>query len=116
MLLAKRLGGQRVKDALKLLDEGQLAEVAAMMLDYYDKLYEKWAAESRCRQRLHVDCPSIDAIDNARRVLEAVRDLSAPQDPKGPDPSPVEEMRTVHHEGQCHCALAFDYFNNSCLI
>ncbi|CAL1126705.1 unnamed protein product, partial [Cladocopium goreaui] len=80
-LLSKRLGGQRVKDALRLLDEGRWNEVAGMMLDYYDKLYEKWASQSRCA-KIHVDCPTIDAIDNARRVLKA----------------------TEQH-GYCHCSI-----------
>ena len=37
--LAKRLGGAKVKAALEMLEEGKYLDVAIMMLDYYDKLY-----------------------------------------------------------------------------
>lgn len=84
--LAKRLGGQRVKEALKMLDEDRWSEaglcvvfdfpdrvlfhgvfcvslalflvsdkVASMMLEYYDKLYERWADES-LSARINVEC------------------------------------------------------------
>lgn len=106
-LLAKRLGGQRVKDALRLLDEGRWNEVADMMLDYYDKLYAKWAAESRCSKRIHVDCPSIDAIDNARRVLKAIQEELPPSElasPASPLASlPSQSQMPPRYEGQCHC-------------
>ncbi|CAJ1453542.1 unnamed protein product [Effrenium voratum] len=73
--LAKRLGGQRVKEALKMLDEDRWSEVASMMLEYYDKLYERWADES-LSARINVECPTEDAAANAERVLQAVRDLA----------------------------------------
>jgi len=105
--LSKRLGGQRVKDAHRLLDEDQWHEVAAMMLDYYDKLYEKWAAESCCSKRIDVECPSIDAIDNAQRTLKAIRDLPRDEnlklDPAPSKPSETTETREALYSGQCHC-------------
>lgn len=110
-LLSKRLGGQRVKDALRLLDEGRWNEVAGMMLDYYDKLYEKWASQSRCA-KIHVDCPTIDAIDNARRVLKATEQLppsfALPAEPPAePQPSlpslPSAAPTQPRYEGRCHC-------------
>lgn len=110
-LLSKRLGGQRVKDALRLLDEGRWNEVAGMMLDYYDKLYEKWASQSRCA-KIHVDCPTIDAIDNAQRVLKATEQLppsfALPAEPPAePQPSlpslPSAAPTQPRYEGRCHC-------------
>ncbi|CAK9055187.1 tRNA 2-selenouridine synthase, partial [Durusdinium trenchii] len=73
--LAKRLGGQRVKDALRLLDESRWDEVASMMLDYYDTLYKKWASQSRSSKRIEVDCPTLDAAGNADLVVQAVQPL-----------------------------------------
>lgn len=110
-LLSKRLGGQRVKDALRLLDEGNWSEVAGMMLEYYDKLYEKWASQSSCA-KIHVDCPSIDAIDNARRVLKAMeQSLSSFATASPPEASPAAASATPsaptatkpRYEGRCHC-------------
>eukprot|EP00435_Cladocopium_sp_Y103_P024464 s2604_g6.t1 len=73
-LLAKRLGGQRVKDALRLLDEGR---------------------------------PSIDAIDNARRVLKAIQEELPPSElasPASPLASlPSQSQMPPRYEGQCHC-------------
>ena len=37
--LRKRLGGLRVKEALKAFEQGNLQQAAAMVLDYYDKTY-----------------------------------------------------------------------------
>lgn len=71
--LAKKLGGQRVQDALKLLDEGHWDQVAGMMLDYYDKLYKKWEAESQSSNVLRLECPTSDAQSNAEVILQALR-------------------------------------------
>ena len=95
--LAKKLGGQRVKDRpraphgadratvrawrrrcecwtkgagrrphshtflpLLLLCLAVLTwKVAARMLDYYDKLYETWAKQSECLERIDVDCQNL---------------------------------------------------------
>ena len=42
-------------------------EVAGMMLEYYDKLYEKWASQSSCA-KIHVDCTSTEggAVSGSR--------------------------------------------------
>jgi len=70
--LAKKLGGPRVKEALQLLDEQKWAEVADMMLSYYDKLYTRWVSESQSLSKVMVDCPIEDAANNAALVLEAL--------------------------------------------
>ena len=38
--IQSRFGGNRVKDALNLLDENKLEEVVLLLLDYYDKAYQ----------------------------------------------------------------------------
>ena len=108
--LAKRLGGQRVKDALRLLDESRWDEVASMMLDYYDKLYEKWASQSRCLQRINVDCPTLEAAENADRVLKAVEGfVPRPQEHQTEKPTSsdqtdqTEVLEGITAQGSCHC-------------
>lgn len=70
--LAKKLGGQRVKEAVKLLDEGKWSEVAEMMLGYYDKLYTRWMSQSGSSSVLTVECCTADAEANAALVLQSV--------------------------------------------
>ena len=52
-------------------DQGKWAEVATMMLDYYDRLYTAWQQQSESDNKVTVDCPTADAADNAARVLGA---------------------------------------------
>jgi len=96
--LAKKLGGLRVKEALQKLDEGKWAEVAESMLDYYDKLYTRWASQTESGSVLHIDCPTADADANADLVLQALEGGGAEpraavelQDGKAPTMSPKEE-------------------------
>lgn len=103
--LAKKLGGQRVKEALQMLDEGRWEEVAAMMLDYYDKLYVNWARQSECLKRIDVDCPSVDAAANAELVLLATERTEAAAE----KPEPMVETQNAWvaqgalYEGACYC-------------
>ncbi|CAE7237801.1 selU [Symbiodinium natans] len=118
--LAKRLGGQRVKEALQMLDEGRWEEVAAMMLDYYDKLYDIWARESECLARVDVDCPTADASANAELVLRAaerhtreaaaagrvVGELGYAPSKEAKEPNQSEQVVAAPsptHEGACYC-------------
>jgi len=78
--LAKKLGGQRVKDALKLLDEGHWDQVAGMMLEYYDKLYKQWEADNQSPNVLRLDCPTSDAQSNADVILRALRSRAEGED------------------------------------
>lgn len=75
--LGKRLGGARVKEALQLLEEHRWGDVAAMMLDYYDKLYARWQATTLAEVGgsnavLCIDLPTTEARENAALVLCAV--------------------------------------------
>lgn len=95
--LSKRLGPVKVKQALQLLDEGRWSEVAAMMLDYYDKLYLKWASESRSASVVNVHCPTADAADNAQRVLDAFAEIApvAPVRKDGPGRTTVAGLACI---------------------
>ena len=46
-----------------------LVQVAAMMLDYYDKLYVNWARQSECLKRIDVDCHGLSAPTKALRPM-----------------------------------------------
>ncbi|CAK0863301.1 unnamed protein product [Prorocentrum cordatum] len=117
--LAKKLGGNRVKEALQLLEEGEWSRVAAMMLDYYDKLYKQWQADSASLHVVRVECSTADAAENAARALEALPEVlrqpscpaSAPACAEavvGRAAAPTEPGGEVNDgwprfEGRCHC-------------
>lgn len=88
-----------------MLDEGRWEEVAAMMLDYYDKLYVNWARQSECLKRIDVDCPSVDAAANAELVLLATERTEAAAE----KPEPMVETQNAWvaqgalYEGACYC-------------
>jgi len=69
--LAKKLGGNRVKEALQLLDAGKWEEVAEMLLGYYDKLYTRWLSQTQAARTLRVSCPTAEAAANAALALQA---------------------------------------------
>jgi tRNA 2-selenouridine synthase len=68
--IAKRLGGQHVKAALEALELGDLAQVASITLNYYDKAY-LYALENRGANILHrldIDRLSYDEI--AEKIIQ----------------------------------------------
>lgn len=68
--IAKRLGGQHVKAALEALELGDLAQVASIALNYYDKAY-LYALENRGANILHrldIDRLSYDEI--AEKIIQ----------------------------------------------
>jgi tRNA 2-selenouridine synthase len=60
--IQSRFGGNRVKDALNLLEENKLEEVALLLLDYYDKSYlfskNKYKKKEIARLEMHSGDPS----------------------------------------------------------
>ena len=74
--LAKRLGGDRVREIQSKLDAGDFAAVAAGLLEYYDGLYDKHLMSKR-KDRRH-----------------AASDKSSPK-PSLPPPSTVSSPRPV---------------------
>ncbi|MGB3618769.1 MAG: tRNA 2-selenouridine(34) synthase MnmH [Catalinimonas sp.] len=71
--IQKRLGPQHVPELIQVLGEGDLHQVADRLLDYYDKSYRRGLARRPSDQRIEVDCPTGDPVDNARRVRDALR-------------------------------------------
>lgn len=71
--LRKRRGGAATAAALEQLAAGDFASVADSALEYYDGLYDAYAATSRREHVLHVECTEAGQTTDARRVLDAVR-------------------------------------------
>ncbi len=68
--IAKRLGGQHVKAALEALEFGDLHQVAAITLNYYDKAY-LYALENRKAHILHrLDIDGLSHETIAEKIIQ----------------------------------------------
>ena len=70
--LRKRRGGAATAAALEQLRRGDFAAVADSALEYYDGLYDAYAASSRREHVLEVACAEAGQESDAQRVLEMV--------------------------------------------
>jgi len=69
--ISKRLGGLKTTEALEAIERDDLAEAAAITLDYYDKFYLK-GLNRRDKEKVHVIASdTIDPELNAGLVLKA---------------------------------------------
>jgi tRNA 2-selenouridine synthase len=66
--ISQQLGPNNSKDCLQWLDEGKLADVAAMTLKYYDKAYEYNHTQKNKKTILPVETDTDDPIVNAEKV------------------------------------------------
>lgn len=57
--LEKRLGNEKMKEALKFLDEGNLSAVAQIMLYYYDKTYDYALTQKETKSVILIDCENL---------------------------------------------------------
>jgi tRNA 2-selenouridine synthase len=71
--IQKRLGGLETKTAINYLLEDNVKESFRILLKYYDKLYSKGMQNRDNWQSLITElvCERVDAIQNARKVLES---------------------------------------------
>ncbi len=69
--IEKRLGGLQTQQAQEALAEGQLAHVAEILLDYYDKTYQRCLAKKKNQTMWEVICSVDDPYTNALKVREA---------------------------------------------
>lgn len=67
--LQQKLGGQDMNTALELLDENRLAEVAELLLHYYDKRYSFSKEKYLDNKPFSVDLNSNDADENANQLI-----------------------------------------------
>ena len=70
--ISKRLGGQHVKRALEALDAGDLAEVARITLNYYDKAYRYGLEQRSEKQIIRLEIDEGDANIIAEHCIQRV--------------------------------------------
>ncbi len=68
--LQQRLGGQHMKAALEFLEENRLAEVAELLLHYYDKRYAFSKKKYLDRKPFSVELNTNDSGKNARLLID----------------------------------------------
>jgi tRNA 2-selenouridine synthase len=71
--IQKRLGGLETKHATSLLEEGNTTESFRILLHYYDKCYLKGLNTRNETGNLNIELDSVDAKNNATRVLQLMR-------------------------------------------
>lgn len=67
--ISKRLGGQNVNHALKLIDENKLYEAALITLSYYDRAYLKMMQTRIKSDVVKLDLPKVDHQKNAELLF-----------------------------------------------
>lgn len=72
--ISQQLGPNNAKDCLQWLDEGKLADVAAITLKYYDKAYEYNHTNKNKKTILPVETDSADPVVNAEKVKRIFAD------------------------------------------
>lgn len=66
--ISQQLGPNNAKDCLQWLDEGKLADVAAMTLKYYDRAYEYNHTTKNKTTILPVETDTADPVINAEKI------------------------------------------------
>jgi tRNA 2-selenouridine synthase len=67
--IARRLGGQNVKCALRYLGERNFYELTLLILTYYDKVYLKGLRLHDSGQVYHIRASSVNTIENTNLIL-----------------------------------------------
>lgn len=65
--IEKRLGGERTKEAIKLLNENKIYECVITLLYYYDKSYKTIASKENI---INIESSTIDFLENAKLILK----------------------------------------------
>lgn len=68
--ISQQLGPNNVKDCMQYLQEGNLADVAAITLRYYDKAYEYNHIKREIKKIITIETDTNDAAINALKVKE----------------------------------------------
>jgi len=75
MKISKRLGGDRTREALEAIRNGDFATAIRITLEYYDKSYYYALSKPHGRQVIYVETDTDDVSVNASKVLEAANSL-----------------------------------------
>lgn len=70
--IAQQLGPANYKNCMLLLDEGKLADVAAVTLQYYDKAYNYNHTKKNITEIITIDTDTANAEINAKKIREVV--------------------------------------------
>ena len=70
--IKEKFGGDKVKLALKALEEGDLQQVALLLLDYYDRTYSHGRKKHKSEKPLIFETQTADPISNAKRMLKKI--------------------------------------------
>ena len=73
--IKNRFGGNRVNEALKLLEENELEKVAMMLLDYYDKAYTFSKAKYKKKEIAILNSKTGIALKNAIDLIDIANNL-----------------------------------------
>jgi tRNA 2-selenouridine synthase len=73
--IEKRLGGNNVKDALDFLEKKDLANVARLLLYYYDKSYRFGKEKNNKISHIKVQSNTINYQQNAKLILKIINEL-----------------------------------------
>ena len=79
-IIERRLGGLRTQQALKALEVEKLAEVANILLEYYDRSYQRNLERKPDDLRFTLACPTDDPATNAQQVQQFAADLNLQPD------------------------------------
>ena len=67
--LEKRLGNEKMKEALQFLDEGNLEEVTKIMLHYYDKAYDHLLTQKETKEIHQINGEGISETQIIEKIL-----------------------------------------------
>ena len=73
MKISKRLGGDRTREAVEAIRNGDFATAIRITLEYYDKSYYYALSKPQARQVVFLETDTDDVAVNAAKVLEAAR-------------------------------------------
>ena len=75
MKISKRLGGDRTREALEAIRNGDFATAIRITLAYYDKSYNYSLSKPQDRQVIYIETDTDEVAVNTAKVLEAARSL-----------------------------------------
>ncbi len=76
MKISKRLGGDRTREAVEAIRNGDFATAIRITLEYYDKSYYYALSKPQARPVIFLETDTDDVAVNAARVREAARSLA----------------------------------------
>ena len=73
--IAKRLGGDNAKEAIKAIENDNFAKAIEITLTYYDKAYLYGLSRKAPKNIIYVKTETDDIKENAAKILEAANEI-----------------------------------------